>query len=40
VARVAAGAATRALFAWRDGRPIWRAALSDRLAERLGSVAA
>jgi pilus assembly protein CpaF len=40
VARVAAGAATRELFAWRDGRPIWRAALSDRLAERLGSVAA
>jgi pilus assembly protein CpaF len=40
VARVAAGAATRELFAWRDGRPHWRAALSDRLAERLGSVAA
>jgi pilus assembly protein CpaF len=40
VARVAAGAATRELFAWRDGRPRWRAALSDRLAERLGSVAA
>ncbi len=39
VARVAAGAATRELFAWRDGRPRWRAALSDRLAERLGSVA-
>jgi pilus assembly protein CpaF len=37
---VAAGAATRELFAWRDGRPRWRAALSDRLAERLGSVAA
>jgi pilus assembly protein CpaF len=40
VARVAAGAATRELFAWRDGRPRWRAALSDRLAERLGAVAA
>jgi pilus assembly protein CpaF len=40
VVRVAAGAATRELFAWRDGRPRWRAALSDRLAERLGSVAA
>jgi pilus assembly protein CpaF len=40
VARVAAGAATRELFVWRDGRPRWRAALSDRLAERLGSVAA
>jgi pilus assembly protein CpaF len=39
VARVAAGAATRELFVWRDGRPRWRAALSDRLAERLGSVA-
>jgi pilus assembly protein CpaF len=35
VVRVAAGAATRELFAWRDGRPRWRAALSDRLAERL-----
>jgi pilus assembly protein CpaF len=35
VARVAAGAATRELFAWRDGRPRWRAALSDRLAEHL-----
>jgi hypothetical protein len=23
------------LFAWRDGRPEWRAALSDRLAARL-----
>jgi len=40
VARVAAGAATRELFLWRAGRPHWRAALSDRLAERLGSVAA
>jgi pilus assembly protein CpaF len=37
VARVAAGAATRELFAWRDGRPRWRAALSDRLAERLAA---
>jgi pilus assembly protein CpaF len=35
VVRVAGGAATRELFAWRDGRPRWRAALSDRLAERL-----
>jgi pilus assembly protein CpaF len=40
VVRVAAGAATRELFAWRDGRPRWRAALSDRLAERLAPVAA
>jgi pilus assembly protein CpaF len=36
VVRVAGGPATRELFAWRDGRPEWRAALSDRLAERLG----
>ncbi len=35
VVRVAGGPATRELFAWRDGRPRWRAALSDRLAERL-----
>jgi pilus assembly protein CpaF len=35
VVRVAGGPATRELFAWRDGRPYWRAALSDRLAERL-----
>jgi pilus assembly protein CpaF len=40
VARVVGGPGTRELFAWRDGRPRWRAALSDRLAERLGSVAA
>jgi pilus assembly protein CpaF len=37
VVRVAAGPATRELFAWRDGRPHWRAALSDRLAERLAA---
>jgi pilus assembly protein CpaF len=35
VVRVASGPATRELFAWRDDRPHWRAALSDRLAERL-----
>jgi pilus assembly protein CpaF len=35
VVRVAGGPATRELFAWRDGRPRWRAALSDRLVERL-----
>jgi pilus assembly protein CpaF len=40
VVRVAAGAATRELFAWRDGRPRWRAALSDRLAERLAAAPA
>jgi pilus assembly protein CpaF len=37
VVRVASGPATRELFAWRDGRPVWRAALSDRLAERLAA---
>jgi pilus assembly protein CpaF len=35
VVRVASGPGTRELFVWRDGRPRWRAALSDRLAERL-----
>jgi pilus assembly protein CpaF len=35
VVRVAGGPATRELFAWRDGRPRWRAALSDRLTARL-----
>ncbi|MEN3281330.1 MAG: pilus assembly protein CpaF [Solirubrobacteraceae bacterium] len=39
VVRVAGGPATRELFAWRDGRPEWRAALSDRLAERLSPLA-
>jgi pilus assembly protein CpaF len=35
VVRVAGGPATRQLYAWRDGRPCWRAALSDGLAARL-----
>jgi pilus assembly protein CpaF len=35
VVRVAEGPATRSLYTLRDGRPTWRAALSDRLAERL-----
>jgi pilus assembly protein CpaF len=35
VVRVAGGPATRELFGWRDGRSRWRAALSDRMAERL-----
>jgi pilus assembly protein CpaF len=35
VVRVAQGPATRELYAWRDGRPVWRAALSDALAKRL-----
>jgi pilus assembly protein CpaF len=37
VVRVAGGPATRELFAWRSGRPRWRAALSDDLAERLAA---
>ena len=36
VVRVAGGAAARELYALRDGRPRWRAALSDALAQRLG----
>ncbi|HEY3018981.1 MAG TPA: CpaF family protein, partial [Solirubrobacteraceae bacterium] len=39
VVRVASGPATRELYAWRDGRPVWRAALSDRLAQRLAAAA-
>jgi pilus assembly protein CpaF len=35
VVRVASGPATRELYAWRGGRPVWRAALSDALAARL-----
>jgi pilus assembly protein CpaF len=35
VVRVAGGPATRELFGWRDGRSRWRAALSDRMSERL-----
>jgi pilus assembly protein CpaF len=35
VVRVAGGPATRDLYTVRDGRPRWRAPLSDRLAERL-----
>jgi len=37
VVRVAGGPATRELFARRSGRPRWRAALSDDLAERLAA---
>jgi len=37
VVRVAGGPATRELFGWRAGRPRWRAALSDALAERLAA---
>jgi pilus assembly protein CpaF len=39
VVRVASGPATRELYAWRSGRPVWRAALSDRLAARLEAAA-
>ena len=39
VVRVASGPATRQLYAWRDARPCWRAALSDELAARLGEAA-
>ena len=37
VVRVASGPATRELYAFRDGRPVWRAALSDELARRLAA---
>jgi pilus assembly protein CpaF len=39
VVRVAGGPATRELYALRDGRPCWRAALSDALAARLAAAA-
>ena len=39
VVRLAGGPATRQLYAWRDERPYWRAALSDGLAARLGAAA-
>ncbi len=35
VVRIAGGAGVRALYTLRDGRPCWRAALSDGLAARL-----
>jgi len=37
VVRVAGGAATRELYAMREGRPRWRAALGDELATRLAA---
>jgi pilus assembly protein CpaF len=40
VVRVAGGPATRELFGWHAGRPRWRAALSDELAERLAGMSA
>ncbi|HEU4657831.1 MAG TPA: CpaF family protein [Capillimicrobium sp.] len=39
VVRVASGPATREVYAWRDGRPVWRAALGDALTARLAEVA-
>jgi pilus assembly protein CpaF len=39
VVRVAGGAGTRELYTLRDGRPRWRAALSDELAGRLATAA-
>ncbi len=39
VVRVAGGAGVRTLYSLRDGRPCWRAALSDGLAGRLGEAA-
>ena len=39
VVRVASGPATRELYVLRDGRPVWRAALGDGLAARLGRAA-
>jgi pilus assembly protein CpaF len=37
VVRVAAGPGVREVYALRDGRPCWRAALSDRTATRLAT---
>src|SRR4051794_32440083 len=35
VVRVAGGAATREVYRLREGRPVWRAPLGERLARRL-----
>src|SRR6478752_8372265 len=35
VVRIASGPAARELYAWRDGAPRWRAAMTDALAARL-----
>src|SRR5439155_645260 len=40
VVRVAAGAATREIYALRSGRPCWRAALSEPTAARLAAALA
>lgn len=39
VVRVASGPATREIYSLRDGRPVWRAPLSDRFAGRLARAA-
>jgi pilus assembly protein CpaF len=39
VVRVAGGPATRELYAWRGGRPVWRAALSEAVARRISEAA-
>jgi pilus assembly protein CpaF len=39
VVRVAGGVGARELFTMRRGRPVWRAALSEELATRLGDAA-
>jgi pilus assembly protein CpaF len=40
VVRVASGPAAREVYRLRDGRPAWRAALSDRTAARIAGAAA
>jgi pilus assembly protein CpaF len=39
VVRVAGAVGVREVYALRDGRPCWRAALSDAIAARLGAAA-
>src|SRR3954454_13035964 len=36
VVRVAAGPATREVYGWRGDRPVWRGAMSDAIARRVG----
>jgi pilus assembly protein CpaF len=37
VVRVAGGAAAREVYAWRDGRPCWRAPVGDGVAARVAA---
>jgi pilus assembly protein CpaF len=37
VVRVAGGVGAREVYAIRDGRPVWRAALGDELATRIAA---